>query len=361
MCGERMVKLFQLKCNEKTANNEGETEVDVKEMMNKTTLDVIGLIAFGHDFEESCGFKTGTFGCAMRNWMHMKVSLFCIFPFQLPVKLLFYNQIMRYVPQNILKDYHTTYKIHDLVDNIIEEKIKQKTSNKDKKSVETNSSKTLLDFILDSNESFGADYKKIHDLLMTFLIAGHETSTLAITWALYLLTKNPEYQTKCREEVNTFFEKRDSPAVEWDDVKKLTFLNAAIHESLRLYSPVPWLNRLSINPDEIAGCPIPANCDILLIMAEMHRNPDYWVNPHEFRPERFLEPHETIPWDAFMPFGDGTHKCIGYQLAMVEIVYFTALLLKSFEFSIDPKVDYCDFTIITMQPSPPLKLFVKPI
>lgn len=357
LCGERMIKLFRKLCDEHSLDNKENTnEVDIKELLSKTTLDVIGLMAFGHDFEESCSFKTDTFGCKLRKWLNIKISMFCLLPFQLPIKFFIAMKLMRYIPKNILKDHHTTYEIHDLVDSIVQKKIDQKSNGVQSDNV---SGKTLLDSILNSQESAGATQKEIHDLLMTFLIAGHETSALALTWTLYLLAKYPRYQEKCREEGKTFFAQQKT--IEWDDVKKLSFHNAVVHEALRLYSPIPWLSREPTAWDKVAGCYIPPYTDTLVILCEMHRNPEYWSNPLEFLPERFLEPHDSIPWDAFMPFGDGPHKCIGYQLALVEIVYFLALLMKNFSFSANPNIEYKDFCIITMQPRPKLKLYVKPV
>lgn len=357
MCGERMVKLFSTCCVKPGS------EIVVKEVLNKTTLDIIGLIAFGHDFKESCSFDSGTFGCDLREWLDkgMELSLLSILPFQLKLKR-FLTNITRYLPDCMLRNgalklAHTTNKIHELVQNIVQHQIEQR-KNGCQWNNDVVKSKSLLDFILDSTDTVDLNNTELHDLLMTFLIAGHETSTLAITWTLYLLAQRPEYQEKCRKEVKLFFEEHQSN-VEWDDVKKFTLLNAVVHESLRLYPPVPWLHRVSINADIIDGYFVPPNTDIIVTMCDTQRNPDYWTNPNAFIPERFLEPGNDIPWDAFMPFGDGVHKCIGYQLALVEIIYLLSILLKNFEFSLDPTAEYHEFVIITMQPKPGLKLRTK--
>lgn len=353
-CGDRMVKLISTKCNQ---SNQKFTEIDVKEIVNKTTVDVIGIIAFGHDFQDSCNSDVGTFGSQLREWLDGNnfVSLSSILPFQKSLQLSLLK-FSRYAPKmlqtTVLKPYCMTDRVHTLVENIIQKKIEEW------KNGMLHNKQSLLDFILHGSDSLDICPKEIHDLLMTFLLAGHETSSLAITWTLYLLAKHPQVQDKCRQEVISFF--RDHPnGVDWDDVKKLLFLNAVVHESLRLYPPIPWLNRLSLNADEIAGYYVPPNTDHVLLICEMHRNPKYWSNPDNFVPDRFLEPHDSIPWDAFMPFGDGVHKCIGYQLALTEINYFMAVLLKNFEFSIDPEVSYREFVIITMQPKPALKLLTK--
>lgn len=359
MCGQRMINLFLSRCKESDNNS---VEIGVKQILNKTTLDVIGLIAFGHDFKESCSFDTDTFGSHLRSWLDEGVELspFSVLPFQLIFKR-FMVKLTKYMPKYIRENVsflmlaNMTNQIHDLVEGIVQSKIENKrTGGHD----EMNNSKTLLDFILDAGDSVEIYNKEIHDLLMTFLIAGHETSTLGVTWTLYLLVKHPKCQKKCREEISKFFAEHKN-GIDWDDLKQLTYLNAVVYESLRLFSPVPWLHRVSIDEDEIAGYKIPADTDILLIFCEMHRNPEYWTNPEEFLPERFLEPTDNIPWDAFMPFGDGVHKCIGYQLALTEITYFMAILLKNFDFSIDDSVKYLDYVILTCQPKPPLKLFVK--
>lgn len=359
MCGERLVKLCAIRCNE---SEDKIADVEVKEILNKTTLDVIGLMAFGHDFKESCTFDTNTFGHDLREWLDqgMELSIASALPFVLPIKRLIIN-FSRYLPNFLSNTYgfrlaYTTNKIHDLVEEIVQSKIEERRS--DKGIVKETNNKTLLDFILDASDTVEIYKKEIHDILMTFLIAGHETATLTVTWTLYFLTQYPTYQEKCRREVNTFFENHTS-AVDWDDLKQLSFLNAVIHESLRLFPPVPWLQRVNINADEIAGYYIPPNSDILLLIIEMHRNPKHWPDPEKFIPERFLEPAETIPWHAFMPFGDGVHKCIGYQLAITEALYFTAILLKNFQFLIDERVEYHDYAVITIQPKPALKLHVK--
>lgn len=367
-CGDRMVKLFMTCCENNTncfPDGGKTTEIMVKEILNKTTLDVIGLIAFGHDFKEACTFDTNTFGSHLREWLDVgqELSLTSIFPNQKLIKRCCIN-VTKFLPNfiqesSIFKLAHITNVVHKLVNGIVQSKIEEKRDKLKNGSIEENTnSKTLLDFILDASDSSKVCHKEVHDILMTFLLAGHETSTLAITWTLYLLSKYPAYQDQCRKEVKQFFDNHEGN-VGWDDVHKLSFLNAVVHESLRLYPPIPWLQKYSNGPDKIDEYEIPPNCDIILLICEMQRNSDHWANPDDFIPERFLEPHDTIPWEAYMPFGDGIHKCIGYQLALVEINYFIAVLLKNFEFSVNSSIQYKEYVALTMRPKPALKLFVK--
>lgn len=356
MCGERLVKLFQTVIRESNKNEkENYTEIFTNDLLNKTTLDIIVLIAFNYDLKESCGFEKKTFGHELREWLQFRIKPSIILPWQKRMNFAI-MKLTRYLPSWMFGNFHTGNKVHDLIDNFIETKIAERRST----SNETNS-RSLFEFILDGSESANLNRTELHDMIMTFVVAGHETSSVTLTWTLYLLAKHPEHQVKCREEALKMFQEKQNQTIEWDNVKKLTYLNACIHESLRLYPPVPYLNRATLNEDEISGYKIPANQDVLLLITDMQRNPEYWPNPEDFLPERFLESTENLQMDAYMPFGDGAHKCIGYQLALIEVTYLMAIILKNFEFSLDPNIHYREFSMVTMRPKPDLKLRMKMI
>jgi cytochrome P450 len=131
----------------------------------------------------------------------------------------------------------------------------------------------------------------------TLLIAGHETTASAMTWAWLMLARHPAAAARLRAEPD--------------------FARAVVNETLRLYPPGWMLPRRSIVDDEIEGRALPAGTDILIAPYLLGRNPQVWQQPEAFRPERFLE---EVPRMAHLPFGAGPRLCIGEQMAMAELV-----------------------------------------
>ncbi|MEL7299691.1 MAG: cytochrome P450 [Pseudomonadota bacterium] len=185
----------------------------------------------------------------------------------------------------------------------------------------------LLDLMLagDTKTGEALDPLSIRNNLLGFLFAGHETTALALTWALYLLAFDPRIQARTRAEVLAALGDRD--VAEHGDLAALPLVGRVIDEALRLYAPAGFLTRVALEDDELAGQPVRAGMTVILPIHAMHRHSLLWDEPDAFDPDRFLpERKEGRHRYAYLPFGGGQRVCIGAALALQE----AKILLASF-------------------------------
>ncbi|XP_010832278.1 PREDICTED: docosahexaenoic acid omega-hydroxylase CYP4F3-like isoform X2 [Bison bison bison] len=162
--------------------------------------------------------------------------------------------------------------------------------------------------------------------------SGHDTTASGLSWVLYNLAKHPEYQERCRQEVQELLKDRESKEIEWDDLAQLPFLTMCIKESLRLHPPVTVISRSCTQditlPD---GRVIPKGVICLISIFGTHHNPYVWPDPEVYDPLRFKP--ENIKGRsplAFIPFSAGPRNCIGQTFAMTEMKVVLALTLLRF-------------------------------
>lgn len=172
----------------------------------------------------------------------------------------------------------------------------------------------------------------------TFLFAGHETSSTAVTWLFYLLSTHPQCQQQAQDEVDAVLLDKESTDIMWSDLSKLEYLTCCVKEALRLYPSVPGVLKLLTKDVELDGLTIPAGTRVSVNFYLLHRNPDVHDNPDDFFPERFqLEnARERDPF-AFAPFSAGPRNCIGQNFALNEIKVLAAKLLSKFVLRHDTK------------------------
>lgn len=182
------------------------------------------------------------------------------------------------------------------------------------------------------------------DNLIGFFIAGHETTALTLTWALYLVGMHGPTAARIREEVLSVCGEDN---VSYDDMDKLTFTRAVIDETMRLYPPAPILNRECVQPLELYGREIAPNDILILNNYIMHRAERLWENPLAFDPDRFIrDPKLRSKGSAFMPFGAGPRICVGMAFALMEAVLALATLVRDYD--IDMPHDLCPRPIMTV-------------
>lgn len=166
------------------------------------------------------------------------------------------------------------------------------------------------------------------DEVKSMILAGHETTSLALSWSFYLLSQHPEQLARLEAEVDAVLGGR-SPEV--SDIAKLPYTRMVVQEALRLYPPVPLVTRRAIEPDEIDGVQIPAGTKLSLPIFATHRHPDYWLDPDRFDPERFTPGRaSTIPPGAYAPFLLGRRACLGEHFAMLEGVTALAMIISRY-------------------------------
>ena len=171
------------------------------------------------------------------------------------------------------------------------------------------------------------DRRELRDQMLTLLLAGHETTASTLSWALHLLSLNPQVQARVRDEVQSVF---GDGAVRSSDLTKARYTGMVLHETMRLYPAVWLLPRRTLAADVIGGFQIPARSDVLLSIYSMHRHPDFWTSPDEFLPERFAP---GASYRAFMPFGAGPRTCVGRRLGILEATITLAAMLRRFHFA----------------------------
>ncbi|MBL4852871.1 MAG: cytochrome P450 [Robiginitomaculum sp.] len=180
----------------------------------------------------------------------------------------------------------------------------------------------------------GLSVREQRDNLIGFFIAGHETTALTLTWALYLIGNHKQTEARIVEEVRAVA--GDGP-VQYEHIEKLTFTRAVIDETMRLYPPAPMMGREAVNDTQICGRDIAKGDIVLLATYVMHRTPRLWDKPNVFDPDRFLrDPELNRGKGKFMPFGAGPRVCVGAAFAVMEAVMALATLVRDYEIKPNP-------------------------
>jgi len=185
----------------------------------------------------------------------------------------------------------------------------------------------------------------IRDEVLTFLIAGHETTTNAMSFLLYLLSKYPEVKQRVKEETELYV-REDNP--QYKSLQKLTYTKAVINEVLRLFPPAWLISRESIDEDEVMGFVVPSKSVINIPTFLVQRHEVFWDKPNVFNPERFLGNDNRHKF-SFLPFGGGPRFCIGMQFAYTEIMIFLVKLFRFSDFRVFNQHVDLDF-LITLRP-----------
>ena len=195
---------------------------------------------------------------------------------------------------------------------------------------------------------------ELRDNLLTFIVAGHETTALTLSWALYLCAFAPEEQEAARAEAQAVLGDRAATAA---DVPALPRIRAIIEETLRLYPPAAFLSRTARVDDRLCDREIRKGDTVILPVYALHRHHAIWDDPDQFRPARFLgQRPDRYSW---LPFGDGPRICIGANFALQEAVIILATLLARFRFAPVPGRDPKPVMILTLRPEGGVWLMVS--
>lgn len=179
--------------------------------------------------------------------------------------------------------------------------------------------------------------KQLRDEIVTLFIAGHETTALALSWTLYLLSQHPNVDACLRKELDDVLAGR-TPTL--TDLPKLVYTRMVLDESMRLYPPAWLTERKALADDEIGGYMISAGTTLAVTQYVTHRHPLFWDDPAKFDPERFTpERANGRPRYAYFPFGGGSRQCIGKNLAMLETQMVLAMIVQRCRFNLAPGWD----------------------
>ena len=180
----------------------------------------------------------------------------------------------------------------------------------------------------------------IRDEVLTLLLAGHETSTNALSWAYHLLAEHSDVTTALHAELDAVLADGRPPTA--DDVPKLNYTRAVVDESMRLYPPAWMMVRHARDGARLAGHDIEAGTTILLSPFIVHRDPDWWRDATTFDPTRWLTgpagEYQATPQtrNAYFPFGGGPRMCIGNSFALMEIALVLAQTSRHWEMTPKP-------------------------
>lgn len=284
--------------------------ISVPEDMTRLTLDTIGLCGFNYRFNSFYREKSHPFIQSMASALDEAMNQ--------SNRLGIQDKLMVKTKRQFNQDIHSMV---SLVDRIIEER----------KLSEDNEAEDLLSRMLNSADPVTGEKlsdENIRYQIITFLIAGHETTSGLLSFALYFLMKHPDKLKKAYEEVDRIL--TDSIPT-YQQVRNLKYIRMILNESLRLWPTAPLFSLFAKEDTLLAGkYPLKKRDVINVLLPKLHRDTNAWGDDvDDFRPERFEDP-KKIPHHAFKPFGNGQRACIGQQFAIHEATLLLGMILKHF-------------------------------
>lgn len=201
------------------------------------------------------------------------------------------------------------------------------------------------------------DNTQIVDQLVTFIGAGHETTSRALTWMSYLLSQDTKARLRMEQELDEV--DLSLPAENWGSHCPYTI--ACFEESMRLYPPAPLISRIAVGLDEIGQKKISKGCGVLINLWSLHRHREYWQYPDRFMPERFLpDVRAEIGRFSYLPFGVGHRICIGQRFAMQEAAIMMAVIFRAIRLNwVDGQDHPWPLMRITTRPEKPIFMKVS--
>uniref|UniRef100_A0A3Q2G4D4 unspecific monooxygenase n=1 Tax=Cyprinodon variegatus TaxID=28743 RepID=A0A3Q2G4D4_CYPVA len=206
----------------------------------------------------------------------------------------------------------------------------------------------------------GLNDHEILSQLTMLLFAGYETSATTLVFLAYTLARNPEVMKQLQQEIDLTFPNKG--LVQYDSLMQMEYLSSVVDECLRLYPPAARIERMTKETVRIKGITIPKNMIVQVPVYALHRDPDLWPDPEEFKPDRFSKEnkHNINPY-AYLPFGMGPRNCLGKRFALVMIKLALVKVLQTYSFLV------CEETEIPLKMHPeglvgplkPIKLKLK--
>jgi len=304
----------------------GETR-DVHADMMGVTLNIVAEALFGADVSAAAGDVGHTIGQLMEEFGRI-LGLSARFqpPAWVPTRA---NRRLR----------RSKGRIDTLIQGIIDQR---------KNSQETRDD--LLSLLIRARDEAGGKMTdtQVRDEAVVLFLAGHETTALALTYALYLLATHPEAQARLAEEIARVLGGR-SPGLA--DLDKLAVTEAVVLESMRLYPPAWGFAREALTPVEVGGFAFPKGAEFVISPWVVHRDARNFDDPDAFKPERWQNDlQHRLPKFAYFPFGGGPRVCIGNRFAMMEAKLVLASAIQRFRFEPTPQTKVDLFPSVTLRP-----------
>ena len=255
----------------------------------------------------------------------------------------------RFLPTPAMIEFRRSVRqLDEIVYRIIAERRKNETDTGD-----------LLSMLMQARDEDGSRMsdKQLRDEVMTFLLAGHETTALALSWSFHLLSQNPRAGEELHQELDRVLAGRTP---HFADLRNLNCAERVIKESMRLYPPAWSLARTVINEFEIAGYRVPAGANVVMSTWIMHHDPRYFADPYQFDPGRWLtERSQKLPRFAYFPFGGGPRQCIGNSFAMMEATLLLATIAQKFQLRSVPEHAIVPIPSFTLRPKHGIRMTLE--
>ncbi|MEZ4453054.1 MAG: cytochrome P450 [Nannocystaceae bacterium] len=204
------------------------------------------------------------------------------------------------------------------------------------------------------DEGRGMSDQQLRDEVLTLLLAGHETTALALTYTIHLLARHPWVLARLEEELDEVLGGR-TPTVA--DLDHLPYTRQVVLEGMRLYPPVATSGREALADDELAGYPVPAGSLVMSAQWVIQRDPRFFAAPEVFRPERWTPDFErALPRFAYFPFGGGSRVCIGQAFALLEARLCLAALIQRWRLAAVDPAPIEVVPSITVRPRSPVQM-----
>jgi cytochrome P450 len=217
----------------------------------------------------------------------------------------------------------------------------------------------LLSILMQVRDEDGSQMtdEQLRDEAMTFLLAGHETTALALSWALYLLSQNAEAEARLHDEVDRVL---GGKLPTMSDMPLLTFAEKVLKETLRLYPPAWSVARTAINEFELEGYRMPGGANIVMSQWIMHRDARFFPEPEKFDPDRWdTAACQNLPRFAYFPFGGGPRQCIGASFAMTEALLILATIVRRFRLVSVEKLPVSPVPSLTLRPKDAIRMRIE--
>ena len=290
-----------------------EASLDIPDNMTRLTLDTIALSGFGYRFNSFYQNEMHPFVDAMVSGLAEAGQRGRRLPIQ--------NRLLSLTSHR----YDDSIRLmHHVTDEVIAKR---------RQAASDAPVRDLLGLMLSAKDPLtgeGLDDENIRHQLVTFLIAGHETTSGLLSFATWLLLENPHVLETARARVDAVLEGRTP---RFEDLKGLGFLDQVLRETLRLYPTAPAFAVRAREQTLLAGrYPVTPDDVVFTLLPVLHRDPAVWSHPERFDPERFSpSEREAIPTHAWKPFGNGQRSCIGRAFALQEATLVLAMMLQRFD------------------------------
>lgn len=287
-------------------------DLPVSDDMTRLTLDTIALCGFSYRFDSFANERLHPFLESMARVLDESMRRLS----RMPLLTRMRATANRRFDEDIAA-------MHQMVDDLIQQRRREPANDRD-----------LLGLMLDAVDPVTReklDDENIRYQVITFLIAGHETTSGMLSFALYLLVTHPEVLARAVAEIDALL--GDGHELAYEDLPRLDVIDRVLKEALRLWPTAPSFSVAPYQDTVIGGrYRIPKDRRVNVLLTALHRDPKVWHDPGRFDIERFLPENEAaLPPHAYKPFGSGSRACIGRLFATMEAKIALALLLRRFE------------------------------